>query len=91
MTRVLVVWEDAHCESLGDLVKRAVSVHGTPGAVTRPTIWSLHQGEPEPPEPPKPEAAPKREAAPATRPAREPRTQKPQRTQSATPKKRKRA
>lgn len=38
MTRVLVVWEDAHCESLGDLVKRAVSVHGTPEAVTRPTV-----------------------------------------------------
>ncbi|HWO24326.1 MAG TPA: hypothetical protein VNO30_36530 [Kofleriaceae bacterium] len=38
MTRVLVVWEDAHCESLGDLVKRAVNAHGAPDAVARPTV-----------------------------------------------------
>ena len=38
MTRVLVVWEDAHCESLSDLVKRAVRVHGAPDAVVRPTV-----------------------------------------------------
>ena len=38
MTRVLVVWEDAYCESLGALVKRAVHAHRAPDAVARPTV-----------------------------------------------------
>lgn len=38
MTRVLVVWEDAHCEALGELVKRAVQTHGGPEVPARPTV-----------------------------------------------------
>lgn len=38
MTRVLVVWEDAYCESLGELVKRAVRAHTAPDAVVSPTV-----------------------------------------------------
>jgi hypothetical protein len=38
VTRVLVVWEDTYCESLGALVKRAVHAHGAPTAAARPTV-----------------------------------------------------
>lgn len=38
MTRVLVVWEDAHCESLGELVKRAVRVRSKPDGTAGPTV-----------------------------------------------------
>lgn len=38
MTRVLVVWEDAYCESLGAPVKRAVQAQGAPDEIARPMV-----------------------------------------------------
>jgi hypothetical protein len=38
MTRVLVVWEDAHCEALSVLMERAIRAHSAPDAVARPTV-----------------------------------------------------
>jgi hypothetical protein len=38
MTRILVVWEDAYCESLGALVRRAVQAKGDPEATQKPTV-----------------------------------------------------
>lgn len=38
MTRVLVVWEDARCEALDALVKRAVHVRAAPDGAAAPTV-----------------------------------------------------
>jgi hypothetical protein len=38
MTRVLVVWEDAHCEALGALIRRAVRTRSAPDAVAGPAV-----------------------------------------------------